>query len=306
MKIIKHCQEESQAADVQGVLLGMLNMSNKRLEVTNCYPVPRHNDEDDTEDSDYNYTMMKHLRNVNVDQLHVGWYQCSPFGSSLNKLESVDLQHMNQNAVEESVVIMYDPIRTQRGFLSLKAYRLTNTALALCKEGEFTSETLQKHNMSFDKFFEEIPVVIKNSTLTNLLICEMNKHMAPDEGKQFLDMGTITSLEKSVYNLTKCVEEATRWAHYQRNLMAKQQQVQRENAARVSRGEQPLTEDEINKIVRPVAPLQRLEASLNYSQTLNYCQQSSTFATENMAKLFTAKALQLSQSVSKSSDQKQK
>lgn len=306
MKIIKHCQEESQAADVQGILLGMLNMSNKRLEVTNCYPVPRHTDDDEAEESDYNYTMMKHLRNVNVDQLHVGWYQCSPFGSSLNKLESVDLQHMNQNAVEESVVIMYDPIRTQRGFLSLRAYRLTNIALALCKEGEFTSETLQKHNMSFDKFFEEIPVVIKNSPLTNLLICEMQKQMAPDEGKQFLDMGTITSLEKSAYNLTKCLEEAARWAHYQRNLMAKQQQVQRENAIRVSRGEPPLTEEEVNKIVRPVGPLQRLEASLNYSQTLNYCQQSSAFATENIAKLFTAKALQPNQSVGKSSDQKQK
>lgn len=306
MKIIKHCQEESQAADVQGILLGMLNMGTKRLEVTNCYPVPRHTDDDDT-DEDYNILMMKHFRNVNVDQLHVGWYQCSPFGSSLNKLESVDLQHMNQNAVEESVTIMYDPVRTQRGFLSLKAYRLTNTALALCKEGEYTSETLQKHNMSFDKFFEEIPVIIKNSNLTNLLICEMQKHLAPDEGKQFLDMGTITSLEKSAYNLTKCVEEATRWAHYQRNLMAKQQQVQRENASRVARGEPPLTEEEINKIVRPVAPLQRLEASLNYSQTLNYCQQSSTFSTENIAKLFTARALQPNQSAAaKAAEQKQK
>lgn len=306
MKIIKHCQEESHATDVQGVLLGMYNVGNKRVEVTNCYPVPRHNDDDDGEDSDYNFLMMKHLRNVNVDQLHVGWYQCSPFGSSLNKLDSVDLQHMNQTAVEESVVIMYDPVRTQRGFLSLKAYRLTSIALALCKEGEFTPETLQKHNMSFDKFFEEIPVIIKNSTLTNLLICEMQKHLAPDEGKQFLDMGTITSLEKSVYNLTKCVEEATRWAQFQKNQLVKQQQAQRENAGRAARGEAPLTEEEMNKIVRPVAPLQRLEASLNYAQTLNYVQQSSSYSTENIAKLFTARALQPNSNMGKAAEQKTK
>lgn len=306
MKIIKHCQEESHAADVQGALLGMMNMSDKRLEVTNCYPAPRHTDDDDNED-DYSILMMKHLRNVNVDQLHVGWYQCSPFGSSLNKLESVDLQHMNQNTVEESVAIMYDPNRTSRGFLSLRAYRLTSTALTLCKEGDFNIETFQKHNMSFDKFYEEIPIVIKNSNLTNLLICEMQKHLAPDEGKQFLDMGTITSLEKSVYNLTKCVEDATRWAHYQRNLMAKQQQVQRDNAARVARGEPPMTEEEINKMVRPVAALQRFEASLNYSQTLNYCEQSSTLAAENIAKLFTARTLQPNQSAAaKAAEQKQK
>lgn len=290
MKIIKHCQEEGHASDVQGVLLGMTK--DRRLEITNCYPVPRHTDEEEAEDNDYNFTMMKHLRNINVDQLHVGWYQCSPFGACLSKLETVDLQYMNQNSIEESVVIMYDPIRTQRGFLSLKAFRLTSLAMSLCKEGEFTTETLQRHNMSFDKFFEEIPVIIKNSLLTNALVCEMQKQMAPDEGKQFFDMGTISVLEKSVYSLTKCVEEATRWAYYQRQYMMKQQQITRENAMRQARGEPPLTEEEINKIVRVTAPLQRLEASLNYSQTLNYCQQSSTFASENIAKLFTAKALQ--------------
>jgi len=299
MKIIKHCQEEGHATDVQGILLGMLNTKNRRLEVTNCYPVPRQTDGEDDGDDDYNMVMMKYFKTFNVDQLHVGWYQCSPFGSSLNKLESVDLQHMNQFAVEESVTIMYDPVKTQRGFLSVRAYRLTNLALTLCKEGEFSTETLKKNNMSFDKFFEEIPVIIKNSNLANLLVSEVQKNLSIDEGKKFLDMGTITSLERSVHSLTKCVEEATRWAHYQRNLMTKQQQVQRENALRSARGEPPLTEDEVNKIVRPVAPLQRLEASLNYSQALNYCEQSSTLATESIAKLFITRALQPDQSVGK-------
>ncbi|KAG9511286.1 DNA replication licensing factor mcm2, partial [Fragariocoptes setiger] len=290
LKIIKHCQEESHANDVQGILLGMT--VGRTLEVTNCYPVPRHADDEETDDSDYNFTMMKHLRNINVDQLHVGWYQCSPYGSCLSKLETVDLQYMNQNAIEESVVLMYDPIRTQRGFLSIKAYRLTSLAMSLCKEGEFTTETLQRHNMSFDKFFEEIPVVIKNSLLTNSLICEMQKEMEPDEGKQFLDMGTISVLEKSVHSLMKCVEEAMRWAYYQRQFLIKQQQVSRENAMRQARGEPPLSEEEVNKMVKTTAPLQRLEASLNYTQTLNFCEQSSSFAAENIAKLFTAKALQ--------------
>lgn len=287
MKIVKHCHEEGHAADVQGILLGMLK--NKTLEITNSYAVPRHQEEEEG-DGDYGFMMMKHLKSTNVDQLHVGWYQCSPFGASLNKLESVDLQQMNQSAVEESVVIMYDPNRTAKGFLSIKAYRLTNLALSLCKDGEFTEELLRKHNMSFDKFFEEIPVVIKNSNLTNLLICEMQKQVE-DEGR-YLDMGTITSLEKSMYNLTRCVDEATRWAHYQRSLLAKQQVVNRENAARQARGEPAMSEEEVNKIIKPVAPLQRLEASLNYGQTLNFCQQSSSLAGAYIAKLFTAKALQ--------------
>lgn len=31
-----------------------------------------------------------------------------------------------------------DPLKTSRGFLSLKAYRLSNTAMKLYKEGEFS------------------------------------------------------------------------------------------------------------------------------------------------------------------------
>ena len=47
LKIIKHCQEEGSGGSelVQGVLLGLVE--NKRLEVTNCFPFPRHTDEED-------------------------------------------------------------------------------------------------------------------------------------------------------------------------------------------------------------------------------------------------------------------
>ncbi len=46
MKIVKHCQEEgSGSAPVQGVLLGLVE--GNRLEVTNCFPFPRHSEEED-------------------------------------------------------------------------------------------------------------------------------------------------------------------------------------------------------------------------------------------------------------------
>ena len=47
LKIIKHCQEEAAGGQdlVQGVLLGLVVDS--RLEITNCFPFPRHNDEED-------------------------------------------------------------------------------------------------------------------------------------------------------------------------------------------------------------------------------------------------------------------
>ncbi|RWS17684.1 JAB1 ubiquitin protease-like protein [Dinothrombium tinctorium] len=291
LKIVKHCHEEGGVfAEVQGVLLGLV--MDGRLEVTNCFPFPRHTEEDDMDDMDYQCVMIRHLRNVNVDHLHVGWYQSNPFGSSISKLETVDSQFMYQNAIEESVVVLYDPVRTQRGFLSLKAYRLTNLAIKLCKEGEFSIETLRSNQMSFDKFFEEIPIRIRNSHLITALMCELEDQMPVDEGKQFLDMGTVSVLEKSLQSSMKCVEDVSKWANYQKQIIMKQQQIQKENALRLSKGEPPMTEEEVNKIIKPLGSLQRLECLLNYCQTLNYCQQTSSFASQNISKLFLSKALQ--------------
>jgi len=47
LKIVKHCQEEAAGGTdlVQGVLLGLV-VDNK-LEITNCFPFPRHNDEEE-------------------------------------------------------------------------------------------------------------------------------------------------------------------------------------------------------------------------------------------------------------------
>ena len=47
LKIVKHCQEEGQGGSdpVQGVLLGLVE--NNRLEVTNCFPFPRHTEEEE-------------------------------------------------------------------------------------------------------------------------------------------------------------------------------------------------------------------------------------------------------------------
>jgi len=292
LKIIKHCHEDnSTGGEVQGVLLGLVQED--RLEVTNCFPFPRRSDDDDMDDTDYQCTMMRYLRNVNVDHLHVGWYQSSPYGSSNSKLETVDSQFMYQNTIDESVVLLFDPIRTSKGFLSLKAYRLTNLAMKLCKEGEFTIDTLRNNKMSFEKFFEEIPIKIKNSHLVTALMCELDEELPVDEGKHFLDLGTHGVLEKSLQQQMKCIEEVTKWANYQRQFTNKQQQIAKENAQRAIRGEQPMTEDEINKIIKPLPPLQRLEALLNYCQTLNFCNQTASYASQSMGKLFMSKALQI-------------
>ena len=236
--------------------------------------------------------MVKHFRNVNVDHHHVGWYRSNPYGSGQGTLETIDTQYMYQTQLEESVFLLLDPIRTQRGFLSLKAYRLTELAMKLCKESEFTPETLRNNKMSFDKFFEEIPIKIRNSHLISGLMCELDEELPIDEGKQFLDLGSFGTLEKSVQSLMKCVEDVSKSANWQRQFVLRQQQIAKENGIRALKNEPLLTEDEMNKILKPPQPLQRLETLMNNCQTLNFCNQASTYAAQNIGKLFMSKALQ--------------
>ncbi|KAJ4930746.1 hypothetical protein JOQ06_025054 [Pogonophryne albipinna] len=110
--------------------------------------------------------MMRSLRHVNIDHLHVGWYQSTYYGSFVSRA-LLDSQFSYQHAIEESVVLIYDPIKTAQGSLSLKAYRLTPKLMEICKEKDFTPEALKKANIGFEHMFEEVPIIIKNSHLIN-------------------------------------------------------------------------------------------------------------------------------------------
>jgi len=301
LKIVKHCQEEGAGGTdlVQGVLLGMVE--NNRLEVTNCFPFPRHNEEDDFDEVEYQMDMMKKLRHVNVDHLHVGWYQSTYFGMYLNKA-LMDSQFNYQGSIEESVVLIYDPLRTTKGHLSLKAMRLTKDMMKLYADKDFSPDAVKKAGINFENMFEEIPVVVKNSHLVNSLCCELEE-LAPSTDKySFLDLATGSVLEKNLRLLMECVDEMSqdnnRYFNFQRQL-AKQEQAktaykqkrQHENQMRKQRGDSPLPEEDMNKMFKPLAPPPRLDALLWAGQISCYTDQITEFATQSFGKLFMADSL---------------
>jgi len=302
LKIIKHCHEEGAGTtDVaQGVLLGLV--VEDRLEITNCFPFPRHNDDEDFDEVEYQMEMMRHLRQVNIDHLHVGWYQSTYYGGYLNKT-LLDSQFSYQNSIEESVVLIYDPLRTARGYLSIKAYRLTPTMMQLYRDGEFSPESIRNAKLSFGNMFEEIKVVIKNSHLVNVLCCELSDSIPEEKGNQYLNLATASVLEKHLRSLMDCVDdqvqETNKFANYLRQ-NAKQQQAKQQyihkkdqdNAARAARGEPLLPEEEINKLFKPISPPGRLESLLFSGQITSYCQQVAQFATQSLGKLFIAEGFQ--------------
>lgn len=85
-----------------------------------------------------------------------------------------------------------DPVRTSKGFLTLKAYRLTPQALKLLADGNennITPEFVKSLHLSYDKLFHEVPIMIRNSPLANALCCQLLE-MKPSRATQFLDLGT--------------------------------------------------------------------------------------------------------------------
>lgn len=82
---------------------------------------------------------MRNLRHVNVDHLHVGWYQSTFYGSFLNKA-LFDSQFTYQSEIEESVAIIYDPTKTAKDQLSLRAFRLSEAVMEMKQKEDFSTD----------------------------------------------------------------------------------------------------------------------------------------------------------------------
>nr|CAG4645543.1 EOG090X06SH [Lynceus sp. MCZ IZ 141354] len=300
-KIIKHCHDENAGAMevAQGVLLGLI--ADTRLEVTNCFPFPRNLDEN-LDEEEYQMEMMRHLRKVNVDHLHVGWYQSTQQGTFLST-QFLESQFTYQTSIEESIVIIYDPIKTKRGFLHLKAYRLTPQAVALFKDGEFTAEAIRTHHLTFENLYQEIRLVIHNSNLVNNLLLELSDKVHAEQNCQYLDLGIASVLEKQLQLLTDNIDEllqdTNKFNLYQRQVLKQQhektkyqQKRQAESAVRVAKGEAALPDEDLNKIFKPVPAPSRLDAMVLSGQMSAMCQQMSQFCGQALGKLFLAEAVQ--------------
>ncbi|CAH8455061.1 unnamed protein product [Heterobilharzia americana] len=138
LKMIKHYEEESVSSQnfVNGVLLGLAQGS--QLEVTNCFPLPKTQDDDPNANEaliNYEANMIRNLRQLNTDYLNVGFYQAGPGGVSVNRA-NIDNIYQRQINLSESVLLTYDPTRTSRGQIGLKAYRLSEAVLAARFEAE--------------------------------------------------------------------------------------------------------------------------------------------------------------------------
>lgn len=300
MKLIKHCHEVAlgNLGIAQGALLGLV--ADTRLEITHSFPFPSQGEES-VDDEDFQLGMMRRLRMVNVDHLHVGWYQSANFGNFLSP-QLLESHFAYQTSIEESVCLIFDTAKNNRGILSLKALRLTPMAIKLYSEGEFDAESIKNCKLTHDVLFEEVPIIIRNSHLVNELLLELSEQL-PVARKPYLDLSCASILEEQLTFLTRTVDEinqesnklynylrtATRQCQEKTFYLRKREQ---ENKARLAGGEEALPDEDLQKIFKAIPPPSRLNALVLAGQTLSSADNVSQFCTQSLAKWFVTEALQ--------------
>jgi len=302
MKLAKHCHEVDSSGNVvaQGALLGLV--ADTRLEITHCFPFPSGTDET-IDDEDFQLSMMRRLRMVNVDHQHVGWYQSAQFGNFLSP-QLLESQFSYQTSIEESVCLVFDTAKTGQGFLNLKAYRLTPEAIKMFKEGDFSPDAVKDLHVSYESLFTEIPIIIKNSHLVNALMVELSEQIGLDMGgAQHLDLGTSGTLETQLRaimdNVDELNQESIKFNKHQ-NMQLKQyqektrwiQKRQMENQARIARGEEALPDEDLSKLFKTMPAPSRLNPLILSGTINNTANEVSEFCSQSLAKLFITEPLQ--------------
>jgi len=250
--------------------------------------------------------MLRKFRLVNFDYLLVGFYQAEPFGACFTE-SFVESVFDYQSTCEDSIVLVYDPIKTANGVLSIKAYRLSPEAMKLCYK-DFSPESIKRAGLTYENLFQELPVSIKNSLLVNIMLCELaigahrDHHRAERHKGQHLDLGSGGGMEKSLRQLMVHVDSLnSETSRYNKYMGAKQRQEtlkenylqkrQLENDSRRARGDPPLPDEDINKLFKQVTPPTMLDSLLAASEINAHVSHTVQMSVQNLSKVFMAEAI---------------
>jgi translation initiation factor 3 subunit H len=300
LKIMQHC-DGALPNIVTGQLLGL--DVGQTMEVTDCYPFPNQDEADaDAALSAYQLDMMRCLREVNVDNNTVGWYQSSVLGSYQTQ-EMIDTFISYHDSIKKCVCIVYDPQKSARGQVSVKAIRLKDTFITLFKEGKLTGKDLREAAVSWRDVFVEVPIKVHNSSLSQALIADINPAAgATAADLERLNLGSAPYISKTMGNLIDCLDdlvgEQQKVSMYHRNVARQQQQMaawlqkrKQENMARRAAGEEPLPEED-PQMFKPIPEPPALDQYLITNQIATYCDLLGATAEQGMSKLYLVQGLQ--------------
>lgn len=243
---------------------------------------------------------MKMLRDVNLDNNCVGWYQSTYMGT-FSTNEVVGYQESYQSAEDlsdNSIMIIYDPIQTKKGHLSLKAYRLSDDYMRVrkLKKNIFIKPT---------NILVEIPIKIKNSGYLSAFLYNLSNTHTQELNCTFDSLtltGAETYLEKHLELMSTWTDdligESNRFQQFNK-IVAKQRSEQikwlnnriADNLERQENGEQllPLTANELRPLNTEVP--QKFDTSLIIEQLNIYNKQINENVENQIEKLYITQQL---------------
>lgn len=296
LKIAKHSRENAAVHPVvTGSLLGL--DVGQVLEITECFPIPIHDAGDDGEDAEsYELEMLRCMREINVDNNMVGWYQSSVSGS-YQVLEIIDQFISSLESLERCVCLIYDVTSSLTGTYGIKAIRLADSFIEAYREGTLTIEKIKTKSISWEDVFVEIPITVHNSSLAVALMHEIETPLVTTQlDMDRLNMDAAPILEKNLEFLVECIDdlkaEQDKLSMYHLDMRKLHQKIMQwklarrnENQQRRILGEEPLPEDPPeNEFKKPTEPSQ-LDTLLLANQMHSYASQISAVGAQSIEKL---------------------
>jgi len=308
LKIVQHCKQY-QGSPVTGQLLGY--ELGDVLHVTDSFPLPSVRGEDEGEDVSEKHAkdMLNLLVETNVDTNTIGWYQSTFLGIHINKF-LVDTQFGYQSSTPESVVLIYDSLVATHGSLGLRAFRLSDAFMRLRKDNSFTKEIITESKISFMEIFEEVPITLTSSGLSQAFIASLGNDVQQQfeqcqySPQQFM----LSNLEVLSYSFTDIQKEQATYGIWFR-AEAKQEQARQSfieqrklhNLARADTGELTLPEDprdleiENPTLFRKSVEPSQLDTLLLSYKIFSHCDQIIEFAGKSTAHQYVLQGITNSQ-----------
>lgn len=315
-KISKHSREAS-GANAHGLLLG-LDLDGT-LEISNCFPLPHHFNEDDDKSAKgiarYQASMLRSLKEVQGDDSIVGFYQATTLGSFYTQ-SLVETQAIHQEKLRHGgVVVVHDISQTARGNASYRAFRLTKAFLDAYRRNNFSSESLASHRLTFASIVEEIPIRIRTNPLLKSFLETLSAPATTNPGLDpssatssvpippsfsSLDLGNASvsrNLEQIIEGLDQYKTEEGNLAYLQRQIAREKARAEahvtkrkEENASRVAQGLAPLPEEDVSRLFKIPAEPSRMESMLYLGRIDAHAKSLEETSSTGLVKMYAAKA----------------
>jgi translation initiation factor 3 subunit H len=228
------------------------------------------------EERDYQYEMMKQLREVNVDSNSVGWYCSAWLECDLNILAIETHYEYQKDLGDNCVGIIYDPLKTTHGQVCVKAFRLTSAFIEMYRVGDFTHEALREKKLTSADILEEVPIVVRCNPLVEVFLSELghNRELFSPATDESIELDITGYLTKSLEGLVDGADDL------QQAITRYNQEQKRWKQAELYGGAD----------VKPPKP-NRLEVMLISKQLVQHCEHLNSVTMGNFENLYFSETL---------------